>query len=173
MRKVLYILSRLTDEDVDWFAATGRRANYAAGDVLIKQGAPINSLMFVLDGKVSVEVEGVGQIASLGSGEVLGEMSLVDESPPSAGVIVVEPTRVLHVDRTILNTKLEGDPAFAARLYRAIAMFLSVRMRSTVQVLGYGKATIVADDELDISLLDNVTIAGSRFDRMIKKLLMT
>jgi len=173
MRKVLYILSRLTDEDVDWFAATGRRTNHAAGDVLIKQGAPINSLMFVLDGKVSVEVEGVGQIASLGSGEVLGEMSLVDESPPSAGVIVVEPTLVLHVDRTILNTKLEGDPAFAARLYRAIAMFLSVRMRSTVQVLGYGKATIVADDELDISLLDNVTIAGSRFDRMIKKLLMT
>ena len=52
-------------------------------------------------------------------------------------------------------------------------MFLSVRMRSTVQVLGYGKATVVADDELDISLLDNVTIAGSRFDRMIKKLLMT
>ena len=98
-----------------------------------KQGAAINSLMFVLDGKVSVEVEGVGQIASLGSGEVLGEMSLVDESPPSAGVIVVEPTRVLHIDRTILNTKLEGDPAFAARLYRAIAMFLSVRMRSTVQ----------------------------------------
>jgi CRP-like cAMP-binding protein len=173
MRKVLYILSRLTDEDVDWFAATGRRANYVAGDVLIKQGAPINSLMFVLDGKVSVEVQGVGQIASLGSGEVLGEMSLVDESPPSAAVIVVEPTRVLHIDRTILNKKIEGDPAFAARLYRAIAMFLSVRMRSTVQVLGYGKATVVADDELDISLLDNVTIAGSRFDRMIKKLLMT
>ena len=173
MRKVLYILSRLTDEDVDWFAAIGRRANYAAGDVLIKQSAPINSLMFVLDGKVSVEVEGVGQIASLGSGEVLGEMSLVDESPPSAGVIIVEPTRVLHIDRTILNAKLEGDPAFAARLYRAIAMFLSVRMRSTVQRLGYGKATVVADDELDMSLLDNVTIAGSRFDRMIKKLLMT
>jgi CRP/FNR family transcriptional regulator, cyclic AMP receptor protein len=173
MRKVLYILSRLTDEDVDWFAAIGRRATYAAGDVLIKQGAAINSLMFVLDGKVSVEVEGVGQIANLGSGEVLGEMSLVDESPPSAGVIVVEPTRVLHIDRTILNTRLEGDPAFAARLYRAIAMFLSVRMRSTVQVLGYGKATVVADDELDMSLLDNVTIAGSRFDRMIKKLLMT
>ena len=173
MRKVLYILSRLTDEDVDWFATTGRRTNHAAGDVLIKQGAPINSLMFVLDGKVSVEVEGVGQIANLGSGEVLGEMSLVDESPPSAGVIVVEPTRVLHIDRTVLNTRLEGDPAFAARLYRAIAMFLSVRMRSTVQVLGYGKATVVADDELDISLLDNVTIAGSRFDRMIKKLLMT
>jgi len=171
MRKVLYILSRLTDEDVDWIAATGRRASHSAGDILIKQGSAINSLMFVLDGKVSVEVEGVGQIATLGSGEMLGEMSLVDESPPSAGVIVIDATQVLHLDRTILNKKLDSDPAFAARLYRAIAMFLSVRMRSTVQRLGYGKATVVAEDEIDMSLLDNVTIAGSRFDRMIKKLM--
>ena len=177
MRKVLYILSKLTDEDVDWIAATGRRTDHALGDILIKQGAEIGSLMFVLDGKVSVEVEGVGQIASLGSGEVLGEMSLVDESLPSAGVIVVEPAKVLHLDRNVLNIKLNGDPAFAARLYRAIAMFLSVRMRSTVQRLGYGKAVVTSDDqlddELDLAMLENITIAGSRFDRMIKRLLST
>ena len=40
---------------------------------LIRQGEPIDALMFVLDGKVSVEVEGIGQVASLGSGEMLGE----------------------------------------------------------------------------------------------------
>jgi CRP/FNR family cyclic AMP-dependent transcriptional regulator len=50
-------------------------------------------------------------------------------------------------------------------------MFLSVRMRSTVQRLGYGKVTLASEDELDMSLLDTVTVAGSRFDRMIKKLL--
>jgi len=171
MRKVLYILSRLTDEDVEWMAATGKRTRHSAGDILIHQGAPIASLMFVLDGKVSVEVEGVGQVASLGSGEMLGEMSLVDEAPPSATVVVTEPAHVLHIDRATLNAKLEAEPAFAARLYRAIAMFLSVRMRSTVQRLGYGKATVANDDEIDMSLLETVTIAGSRFDRMIKKLL--
>ncbi len=171
MRKVLYILSRLNDEDVDWMAATGKRTRHAAGDILIKQGAAIDSLMFVLDGKVSVEVEGVGQVASLGSGEMLGEMSLVDEAPPSATCVVTEPAHVLHIPRTTLNAKLDGEPDFAARLYRAIAMFLSVRMRSTVQRLGYGKATVASEDELDMSLLDTVTVAGGRFDRMIKKLL--
>jgi len=44
-------------------------------------------------------------------------------------------------------------------------------MRSTVQRLGYGKATVASEDELDMSLLDTVTIAGSRFDRMVKKLM--
>jgi CRP/FNR family transcriptional regulator, cyclic AMP receptor protein len=171
MRKVLYILSRLSDEDVDWMAAIGKRRQHPAGDILIKQGAEIASLMFVLDGKVSVEVEGVGQVANLGSGEMLGEMSLVDESPPSATVVVVEPTQMLHIPRNVLNAKLDADPAFAARLYRAIAMFLSVRMRSTVQRLGCGKATVASEDELDMALLDTVAIAGNRFDRMVKKLL--
>jgi CRP/FNR family cyclic AMP-dependent transcriptional regulator len=171
MRKVLYILSRLTDEDVDWMAATGKRQRHEAGDILIRQGEPVDALMFVLDGKVSVEIDGVGQVASLGSGEMLGEMSLVDEAPPSATVVVTEPTHVLHIDCRVLNAKLEAEPHFAARLYRAIAVFLSVRMRSTVQQLGYGEATVISEDEIDMSFLDTVTLAGSRFDRMIKKLL--
>src|SRR3954471_23429926 len=102
MRKVLYILSRLSDDDVEWMAATGKRTRHPAGATLIRQGEVIDSLMFVLDGKASVEIEGVGQVASLGSGEVLGEMSLVDESPPSATVVVTEPAHVLHIARAAL-----------------------------------------------------------------------
>lgn len=98
-------------------------------------------------------------------------MSLVDEAPPSATVVVNEPTNVLHIDRANLNAKIESDTAFASRLFRAIAMFLSIRMRSTVQRLGYGKATVSSDDELDMALLDSVTVAGGRFDRLVKKLL--
>jgi CRP/FNR family cyclic AMP-dependent transcriptional regulator len=171
MRKVLYILSRLTDEDVDWMAATGKRQRHEAGDILIRQGEPVDTLMFMLDGKVSVEVEGVGQIASLGSGEMLGEMSLVDEAPPSATVVVTEPTHVLHIDHHVLKAKLDVDPYFAARLYRAIAVFLSMRMRSTVQQLGYGKGAVFEEDAIEMSFLDAVTMAGSRFDRLVKKLL--
>jgi CRP-like cAMP-binding protein len=171
MRKVLYILSRLTDEDVDWMAVTGTGRRHDVGEVLIRQGEPIDALMFVLDGKVSVEVYGIGPIASLGSGEMLGEMSLVDEAPPSATVVVTQPAHVLHIDCRALNARLEAEPQFAARFYRAIAVFLSMRMRSTVLQLGYGKGMVVAEDEIELSLLDTVTLAGSRFERMIKKLL--
>jgi hypothetical protein len=41
-------------------------------------------------------------------------------------------------------------------------------MRSTVQRLGYGKATVANDDELDMSLLDTVAITGNRFDHRVK-----
>jgi CRP-like cAMP-binding protein len=172
MRKVLYILSVLTDADVDWIANSGRRQPHPAGTVLITQNQPISSLMVVLEGRVRVEVAGLGEVAQLGSGEILGEMSLIDDGTPSASVIVIEACQVLHLDRTLLNAKLEQDPRFAARLYRAIAMFLSARMRSTVQRLGYGTVTVASDDEIEPSLLDNVHIAGSRFDRLVRKLMM-
>ena len=171
MRKVFYILTRLNDEDVDWLAAVGRRERRDVGSVLIRQGHAIEALIFVLDGQVSVTVDGIGEIARLGSGEVLGEMSLVDESPPSATVTVAQPTQILAIDKHLLVARLDSDAAFAARLYRAIAMFLSIRMRNTVRRFGYGNAPVGTEEELDLALLDTVHVAGARFDRMIKELL--
>jgi CRP/FNR family transcriptional regulator, cyclic AMP receptor protein len=173
MRKVLYILTRLNDEDVNWLSAAGRRQRLDVGTVLIRQGEAIEALIFVLDGQVSVTVDGIGEVARLGSGEILGEMSLVDESPPSATVTVVQSTQILAIDRGHLVARLDSDAAFAARFYRAIAMFLSIRMRNTVQRFGYGNAPAITEEELDLALLDTVHIAGARFDRMIKELLGT
>lgn len=171
MRKVLYILTRLSDEDVDWFSAVGKRSRLAAGTELIRQGEPIDALTFVLDGLLAVTVKGVGEVARLGSGEILGEMSLVDEAPPSATVTVVEPAVVLSIDRATLEAKTQGDPHFAARLYRAIAMYLSVRMRSTVQRLGYGSNRPATQEEIDMELLEKIHLAGARFDRILKKMM--
>jgi CRP/FNR family transcriptional regulator, cyclic AMP receptor protein len=173
MRKVLYILTKLSDDDVEWLSVAGERQWLEPGTTLIRQGEPIEALIFVLDGQVAVSIAGIGEVARLGSGEILGEMSLVDESPPSATVTVVAPTQVLAVDKQRLVDRLESNAAFAARFYRAIAMFLSIRMRSTVQRLGYGNAPASTEEELDLALLDTVHIAGARFDRMIKQLLGT
>jgi CRP/FNR family transcriptional regulator, cyclic AMP receptor protein len=171
MRKVFYILTRLNDQDVEWMSAVGQRQRHEAGSVLIRQGEPVEALIFVLDGQVSVTVDGVGEIARLGSGEILGEMSLVDESPPSATVTVVQPTQILAIEKQRLVARLDSDTAFAARFYRAIAMFLSIRMRNTVRHFGYGNAPVSTEEELDLALLDTVHVAGARFDRMIKDLL--
>ena len=171
MRKVLYILTRLSDEDVDWMATVGKRKRLPAGTVLIREGQPIEALTFVLDGVLSVTAEGVGEIARLGSGEILGEMSLVDESPPSATVSVLEPATVLSIDRTMLDAKTTCDPCFAARLYRAIAMFLSVRMRATVKRLGYGPAAPSSHDAIEAEMREDMHLAGVRLERMLKQLM--
>ena len=156
--------------DLAQMVGPAARFRYEAGRIIMREGHLGVALFAVLEGRVAIRI-GDSVVEKVGTGGIFGEMSLVDESPPSATVVVAEPTNVLHIDRLKLTAKLDADPAFAARFYRAIAMFLSVRMRSTVQRLGYGKATVASEDEIDMALLDTVTVAGSRFDRMVKRLM--
>jgi len=176
MRKVLYILGQLTDRDVEWLATNGSRRTIPAGQKIITMGQPLESLFFLLSGEMSVTVEGIGEIARLKSGEIMGEMSMIDASPPSATVTAISESKVLDISKKKLNAKMGTDLEFAAHFYKAIATFLSDRLRKTIKHLGYGEAVDMDDDalqkdELDESVLDNVFLAGGRFDRMLKTLL--
>jgi hypothetical protein len=79
---------------------------------------------------------------------------------------------VLEISKDILNEKLSRDPEFGSRFYRAIAMFLSQRMRNTISRMGYGDDKVEEEnvDELDTKVLDNVALAGARFERLMKKI---
>ncbi|MCW8139505.1 MAG: cyclic nucleotide-binding domain-containing protein [Planctomycetota bacterium] len=177
MRKVLYILGRLADEDVDWLTVTGARRRLTRGTVLVTEGTPIDEVFLVLDGELAVTSSRTGgrELARLGSGEVVGELSFLDSRPPVATVSVAgEAATVLGIPRGALSTKLEEDAAFAARFYRALGTFLAARLRSTVLELGdaraSGAARAEAEDELDPELLDQLELAGARFDWMLGRL---
>jgi CRP-like cAMP-binding protein len=163
----------LDDSDLDWLIGAGSRREVDPGDVLIREGTPVGAVFVVVDGLLAVRTQltGDANIASLRSGEVVGEMSFVDSKPPSASVIALEPSVLLAVPRDALTAKLAGDVAFAARFYRSLAVFLSDRLRSTVSQLGYGTGVErQRDDEVDPDTLDSVSLAGARFDWLQRRL---
>ncbi|HTJ02182.1 MAG TPA: cyclic nucleotide-binding domain-containing protein [Methylovirgula sp.] len=172
MRKVLYIFGLLTDDDIAWIADTGIRRHVKAGEVLIREGVFVDSIIIILEGECVVTAETVGKIARLGVGEIIGEMSFVDSAPPSATVTVERDGLVLLIDKTAMLKKLEGDIAFGRRFYQALAVFLADRLRATVRRLGYGTQDrldrpLETPDELDAQLLDRVSDAGERFARLL------
>jgi CRP-like cAMP-binding protein len=173
MRKVLYILGQLNDEDAEWLARTGRIRTCKEGEVLINEGVATQDLYFVLDGEVGVQVKGAGEVARLGRGELVGEMSFVDSSPPSATILAHGGARVLAVEKAAIDARLRRDNGFAGRFYKAIAIFLADRLRST---MGRMRSTEglhrdqIMDDELDESVLDQISLAGSRFEHMLSML---
>ena len=170
MRKVLYILGELNDGDVEWMAQTGRRIVAEAPQVLIVEGEPNARLFFVLEGHARVTVAGIGEVARLGAGEVVGEMSFVDMAPPSATVTMDEGCVVLALDKGLVQARLKQQPDFAGRFYRALAIFLADRLRGlTKRRSGAGSISSpeIAEDELDEGLLDNLSLAGVRFERML------
>src|SRR5688572_29638831 len=153
MRKVLYILGQLSDDDMDWISSVAVKKYLSPGEVLIRKGEPIDAIYIVLEGMLSVRTESdsASEIARLGSGEIVGEMSFVDARPPLATVVALERSLVLSISRMRLITKLDQDPTFTSHFYRALAIFLSYRLRDTVSMLGYGnqRQTAVDEDELD------------------------
>lgn len=176
MRKVLFILGQLSDDDVDWLASVGKRDKVPDGHALVEEGKPLTALYFILDGHFDVHAKGAGQLATLSCGEIVGEMSLIDERPPAASVTARSDGVVLRIEKIALKNKLKSDVAFAANFYRAVAIFLSDRMRSTVQRMGYGKAggldkNTEIEGELDMSVLDNIHLAGVRFETILKRFL--
>ncbi|HKD08848.1 MAG TPA: cyclic nucleotide-binding domain-containing protein [Bryobacteraceae bacterium] len=171
MRKALYFLGILNDSDIDWLMAAGNRREVSAGGTLIEEGRAIDSVYLVIDGAFSVRIKALGgrEVARLMSGEVVGEMSFVDRTPPSATVQATEHSFVLDIPRRRLNAKLAEDAGFAARFYRALSMFLAERLRAANAALG-GKTVADGADEVDFDALDDISVAGTRFDWIQRRL---
>lgn len=178
MKKVLFLFGELNDDDIDWLISQGSIEKIDRGTILIQQGQKIDRLYVLLEGTVSVSVEVIDgspkEIALLGNGEVFGELSFMDTRPPSASVITASPSILLSIRQTDLTKRLYEDVGFASRFYKAIAVFLSCRLRSTVRYLGYDKDLIVEPsidlDDIDEYVLNNFPLAEARYDWILRRL---
>jgi hypothetical protein len=83
-----------------------------AGDVLAEQGEPGSSLYLVLDGVLSVDVDGE-TLGELGPGAVLGERAVLESGIRTATLRAVTPVRIAEaagadIDRMALAELAEG-----------------------------------------------------------------
>ena len=114
MRKALYILGQLNNSDVEWMASHGRRQRLNDGDVIVREGTPLEALFITLDRELRVTLEDGTEVARLGAGEVVGEIAFVNSSPPSATVTASGAAYVLMLTRSTLQQRLTSSPPFAA-----------------------------------------------------------
>jgi CRP/FNR family cyclic AMP-dependent transcriptional regulator len=182
MRKVLFLFGQLNDDDVEWMLTAGSRRFVRAGETLIRQGVPVDAVFILLEGRLAVYLQprkgSEREIARLNSGEIVGEMSFVDARPPSATVRALEDSTVFALAKSALNAKLAADSGFAARFYRSLAIYLSTTVRERHRALGGSGTGEISEeeddvDELDANVLDGVYLAGERFERMVKRVMVS
>jgi CRP/FNR family transcriptional regulator, cyclic AMP receptor protein len=177
MRKVLFLLSELSDSDLDWMVTHGSKQHCPKATVLVAEGRSVEHLFVVLDGAFEITASQLGDKSfRLSCGDIVGEVSLLDSRPPTATVTALVDSVVLALTHDDLKRRLAEDTGFGARFYRALGVFLAHRLRNTYQLLGYGKGQPMDEDveyadELSPELLDHVHLAGLRFDRALRQLL--
>jgi bacteriocin-type transport-associated protein len=169
MKKILFILGKLNNDDLDWMLKKSRKKTIYPGTILIHEGQTIDALYIVLSGTLSISIESLDnkELAMISTGEVVGEISFIDTRPPLATVKAIEECQVLAIPRLQLTAKIQQDMGFASRFYHAISLCLAARMRGTVRRLGYGlelEESAVEQEDLDPIVLENMQLAQAKFD---------
>jgi PPM family protein phosphatase len=104
------------------------------GERIVEQGSVGNCLFVVVQGSVSVQVDGA-EIAVLHEGEHFGELALVDTEPRSADIVAAEPSQILAIDRDTLQDYCVMEPALGNLMLWKLVATLGKRLRATNRAL--------------------------------------
>ncbi len=137
MQTALGLLNELNEEHVDWIFRTGFERQVIANTVIVREGEPLAYLYIVLEGLFGVGVASVpdAEIGRLGPGEIIGEISFLENMLPTATVIAIESSLLLEIPSALLAERLKAIPSFGAQFYRALAILNSRRVRERVSSL--------------------------------------
>lgn len=94
-----------------------------AGHVLAQGGAVGHELFIIVEGTATVSRNGK-DLAHLGPGDCVGEMSLLDRKPRSADVVADGPMSVLVIGEREFQPLLASTPDLSLRLLRSLAQRL-------------------------------------------------
>jgi len=97
-----------------------------ADEKLFAEGDLGDAIYVVVRGRVTVE-RGGKKLASLGVGELVGEMAAIDWLPRSAAVMASEPSVLIRLDRHDMLDLLIDHPVLAEKM----AAVLAARIRKT------------------------------------------
>jgi CRP/FNR family transcriptional regulator len=129
----------LDDRSLDAIAKAAVEQSYKPGQEIIRQGDTGVGAFIIRSGKVDIIQEKDGKtttLATLGPGDVIGEMALLDEFPRSATAKAVEPTVALGIQRWHFKGILESHPQLAL----ALLPILSRRIRNAEGILPHQAA---------------------------------
>ena len=124
----------LTSAQLDWVAKHAHRRIFTAETNVLTIEQPGEAVFIILHGTVKIHIEQGERdviISVLGSGDILGEMSLIDSVGRSASAITLESSLMLWMDKTTFYYILDNFPPVARNLVK----ILTARVRLSDQVI--------------------------------------
>ncbi len=126
------IFEGLTDHELKRIAGVCREAKFAKGQIVTTQGEEGEEMYIVRDGLVEVTVGETSEprtVVNLGTGQVVGEMALVDRGPRSATARCVTDATLNVIQREAFEKLCQSDTQIGMVVYRNLAADLSFKLR--------------------------------------------
>lgn len=128
-----------TAEERELFEALGRVERIREGEYLIRENDRDSKLYSVEQGHLDVLISRQGKpavVATVGPGEILGEVAFIDESPRSVSVKAGEDSVVRAWDRSTLLNALNEEHHLLSKFAVAMSELLVERLRDAVRRAG-------------------------------------
>jgi CRP-like cAMP-binding protein len=124
----LSLFGDLSRPQLEAVSHTFEEASFAQGERILRQGFTGSNFFVILEGEVSVRIDGQDR-ATLGRGEFFGELSLLLDEPPAADVVALRPLRTLYLAGPQLHGFLTAHPQVAYRMLQSLARRLRAANR--------------------------------------------
>ncbi len=97
---------------------------YPAGAVILREGDPGNHMYVVMDGELSILIRNK-VIATVSTGEIVGEMALINSDIRSATVVANTDCVLADIDQSSFDSLLQYVPDFTIHVMNTLADRLS------------------------------------------------
>jgi CRP-like cAMP-binding protein len=114
------LLAPLSESQREALADELEVLDLAADSELFREGDPADAALFIVSGRVRIHAHRVGVGAELGTGDVLGTLSLAVDGPREASAQTLSQARVWRLSRAAFRRLVETEPTAACRLLEGI-----------------------------------------------------
>ncbi len=162
----IQLFEGLTPSQLDWVSQRAHRRVFPTGKNVMLIEQPGEAVFIILHGTVKVYTEQGGRdaiLSILGTGDLIGEMSLIDSVGRSASVVTLEDSLMLWMDKVTFNYILDNFPPIARNLVK----ILSARVRLSDQMI-QSLATLDVNGRVARQLLAFAERYGRDADGMVK-----
>jgi hypothetical protein len=126
-------LADLTDSQIERFSQFMEQVRVPQWTQIVKQGDPGDSMFLILEGELRVRLIAGGKetiLATLGPGDLFGDMSLFDRGPRSADVVANLDSSVLRISAADFERVAREAPDVAAPFLLSTVKTLAARIRA-------------------------------------------
>ena len=121
--KKIPIFSALSDKDLSFLEKEVKTIILQKGEVLFKEGDIADKAFLIKEGELEIrkKIENRDEVVAVRkSGDIIGEIALLEDIPRSATVIALVPTELIVVSKKSFSRLLQNNPSLTEQMLKTV-----------------------------------------------------
>jgi CRP/FNR family transcriptional regulator, cyclic AMP receptor protein len=139
--KKIFLFKHVPEPILRLVAEAAEEVTFSPGETIAAEGEPAKALYLIRSGTVRATRDGTSAPVIFGTGESIGQVSILDGGPAGMTAVAVERVDAVALQPSRLVEKLGGNPEAGFELFRVIARSLAARLRRAVDAFAIARDT--------------------------------